>query len=236
MSIPYSLFNNKMDPSNLFWAAKVQNIATLGLNGLADEIVAMGSTVTKADVLAVLENACQAIEANLLKGYRVSVGGVVDVYTSIRGKFTDGGDNFDPARHEFEVCANAGTRIRKAVRANASAEKVIPVPRAPYLINYADMGSSTTNEKATPGSIGTITGNLLSYHPSNPLEGVYFVNSGGTATKATGVERNKPSELVFLVPTLADGDYTLQVRTVLTKDGQIRTGQLPATLNVGPEP
>ncbi len=47
------------------------------------------------------------------------------------------------------------------------------------------------------------------------------------------IARNKPSELNFQIPaTLAAGAYTVEVRVVLPRMTDLRTGQLPHALQV----
>ncbi len=61
-------------------------------------------------------------------------------------------------------------------------------------------------------------------------------STGGAETKVSAVQKNKPGQLVFLVPALADGYYRLEVRAQFSKDGEVRTGELEALLLVGPIP
>ena len=81
-TLPYQ----QMDPANEFYYGRVLAVDSLDLNGIADEIVGMGTTVTKTDVLAVLESMCESVERNLLKGVRVSLGGVVEICYALGGR------------------------------------------------------------------------------------------------------------------------------------------------------
>ena len=234
MPITYQIVQSQMDSENKFYYGRVVATSSLDLNGMADEIVGMGTTVTKTDVLAVLESMCEAVERNLLKGVRINLGGVVDIFTSMRGTFTGPTDSYDPELQSIEAVASAGSRIKKAVREGATVEKQAVTTRLPVLEQYIDNASGTTNTTVTSGGIGTITGSLLQYDETQSDEGIYFVSSGGTATKVTSVERNKASELVFLVPTLGEVQYSLEVRARLNKTGGVKTGVLPYTLTAQP--
>ena len=81
--------------------------------------------------------------------------------------------------------------------------------------------------------MGEIEGRRLQFDRDDPAQGVYFVGEDGTATPAVVVGRNMPSELSFLVPDLAPGVYTLQVRAVARRGTEVRTGKLKAPLTVG---
>jgi len=51
--------------------------------------------------------------------------------------------------------------------------------------------------------------------------------------KSLLVIRNKPSNLLFEVPeSLATGDYTLEIRSIVKRTSSIRTGQLGDSLTV----
>jgi hypothetical protein len=64
-------------------------------------------------------------------------------------------------------------------------------------------------------------------------QGVSFVAEGGGATKVDVVGRNKPGDLMFMVPAgLAAGDYTLEVQATIHGSEGVRTGALGATLTV----
>jgi hypothetical protein len=62
-------------------------------------------------------------------------------------------------------------------------------------------------------------------------QGVFFVTEGGGATKVDVVGRNKPGELMFMVPAgLAADDYTLEVRATIHDSEDVRTHPRPTRL------
>ena len=76
----------------------------------------------------------------------------------------------------------------------------------------------------------------MKFDPARSDEGLYFVATGGSQTKVSTVQKNKPSQLVFLVPSLADGTYHLEVRARMgsgTSARELRIGRLDSTLTVG---
>jgi hypothetical protein len=85
----------------------------------------------------------------------------------------------------------------------------------------------------TPGGMGQVVDHRLKFDPTDANQGVFFVAEGGGATKVDVVGRNKPGELMFMVPAgLASGDYTLEVRATIHGSEDVRTGALDATLTV----
>ena len=232
MSIAFSLFECKMNSDSPFWSARVAPTGSLGLRDLAAEIASRGSTMSEAAVLAVLRNACEAIEENLLKGFRINLDGLVEICTSISGKFDGPNDGFDPSRNAVELCASAGARARKLIRENATVEKQDTPARLPNPMNLTDNSSGTTNGEITPGGIASVTGSLLQCDHSQPDEGIYLVCDDGTEYKVTNVAINMPKKLTFLVPPLDEGTYALEVRARMNKTEGVKTGTLPYTLTV----
>lgn len=122
--------------------------------------------------------------------------------------------------HVKQVCG------RLAVRGLRS-----PDVRPP--IEVRDIASDSNNGQATPGNIGQLTGNRLKYNTGAGDEGVYFVSVGGGETKVATVQKNKPSQAVFLIPTLLAGDYQIEVRARISGGTELRSGRLDAVSTVG---
>ena len=155
MALKYALYVNKTDPTPGMYAARVQPTLSIGLEQLAERIVDMGTTVRKADVLAVLENMCQACENFLVEGARISIGGIVELYGKIKGNFDGPTSEFDPNRNTVDVAACPGSRVRKNVKSRATVEKISTVLRSPEVLEYFDSGTGLKNTEVTPSNIGT---------------------------------------------------------------------------------
>ncbi len=114
MTIHYSLMENKLIAGAGDFIARVQPTDSIDLDGLIDFIADKGSTVTRTDIKAVLEDAIEASCQMLELGMRVNFGGLCSLFTSIKGRFEDSDSTFDPEVQQLEVKATAGTRIKKA--------------------------------------------------------------------------------------------------------------------------
>ena len=233
MPIKYALFENNLTPDPADFAAIVQIAGSWDLAIIADKIVARGSTVGKADVLAVLTDAVSVCAEGVAESNRINFGGLVQLFPRLKGVFTGATDAFDPARHTIDVGANPGSEIREAVRSTATVEKVEAVKPAPSPIEYVDVNSDTTNDTVTVGGIGQLSGSRLKYDDAQADEGIYFVATAGGETKVTVVQKNKPSQLVFIVPaTLIAGTYNIEVRTRQRDAAELRIGRLDPVLTV----
>ena len=239
MAIHYALYENKLTETPNDYAGRVRTLDSVGLGELADQIVDQGTTVRKADILAVLENMCLACENLLIMGFRIQIGGVCELFPRIKGNFVGPDDTFDAARHKIDVGANAGDRIRKAVQEQASVTKNATVLPRPDLLGYGDLGSGQVNGEVTVGNIGTVYGTRLRTDDALEGEGIFFVNTADGSevqVPVANIQKNSPGELVFLIPALPVASYNLQVRAHFSKDGELRTGTLSAELAVSGPP
>ena len=126
--------------------------------------------------------------------------------------------------------ANPAGRIRKTFRESASVVRVETETPAPSLLAYKDTASGVVNGQVTSGNIGAIDGKRLKFDPAVADEGVYFVNTADSSeVKVTVFQRVMPSQLVFMVPTLAaDAEWQLEVRVYYGEE--LRTGILSKLL------
>jgi len=233
MSINYALFENNLTSDPNDYAGRVQITASVDLDAIAQRMIDQGSTVTKADILAVLEDVIKATEGYLLEGYRVNFGGLCDLYPRVKGVFNGITDTFDPSRHRVDVGASPGSRVRKTVRENATVTKDETIKPAPAPLEYVDLASGEINNTITSGTIGTINGHRLKFDAAQADEGIFLIFTADPTIEArvSAVQRNKPGQLVFLVPSVSPmTTYYLEVRARFGTD--LRIGRLDAILSV----
>jgi len=238
MPIQYALFENRLtaEPNN--YAAQVRITDSVDLETIVHRITAQGSNISEATIRAVLTEIIGACEALLLEGKRVNLGGLCELFVRISGNFQGVTDHFDPARHRVDVGASPGSRVRRMVRDKAHVVKVASVKPAPAPLEYADLGSGERNGALTPGGIGALNGNRLKFEPSRADEGIFLIASKSDGKKPKEVrvalvQKNKPSQLVFLSPMdLRKGDYYLEVRARMRDSAEVRAGRLDAVLTV----
>jgi len=237
MPIKYALFENNVTADPDDYMAMVQISGSAAGDDLVQDIIDQGSTVGRPDILAVTAALKLACQRRIEQGQRVNYFGMVEFFPRVKGVFSGATDGFDPARHRIDIGANPGAELREAVRTGAKVEKVESVKPSPNPIEYRDVGSDTTNDTVTGLNIGQLSGSRLKFDPGAADEGLFFVATAGGETKVPTVQKNKPSQLVFLVPNLVDGTYHLEVRARMgsgTSARELRIGRLDATLTVLP--
>ena len=230
--IPYSLVDNKLTPDPNDLRAQVRNVATVEVEELANRIVRPGSTVTKAEFLAMYEEFGAEIVKAVLRGETV----VTDIFTArptLTGVWLNDQDAFDRTRHHGRIRLAAGKRLR-----HAEAQLRFELERGqdqsvPLLDRLEDFTSEALNGALTKGGTVRLTGSKLKFDPSDPDQGLFLVKSTGPATRITKVMTNKPSQQLFMVPaTLAAGTYRLEVRTKTKGSNVLKTAALGAALTV----
>jgi hypothetical protein len=231
MSINYALYPNHLTDNPNDHRAMVRHDKSLSKEDIIDIMISRGSTITKADALATLENYEAAIEHALSQGYRINTP-LMNISLSISGIFRNHEDYFNPGRHQLHINCNCGLRLKNLPK-KLRLKKVngyIPRPRISRLM---DVDSETKNELLTPGKIAIVRGYRLQTDPEDEQQGVFFVGPGRTEIRVNKLIRNMPKELIFTIPdNLTANSYSLEIRAIMHSSSEIRVGRLDAKLQL----
>jgi hypothetical protein len=231
MPIKYAIHENNLPTNPKGHSAHVQPTYTAGLEEIVARIVGHGTTVAASDLFSALEDFFSAVEELLQEGIFVCTP-LASFRVSIKGIFDDTEDSFDPSRHRVMARIVPGPRLRRALRDHAEVIKLGSSLRRPAPRHYVDVNSGTQDSTLTPGGAGRVIGKLLKFDPADARQGVFLTAGNGSVTRAELLIRNMPGELAFVVPALAAGTYTLQVRAVFDGANDVRTGTLEPKLTV----
>lgn len=232
MSLNYYLIPNTITDSEDDYRAVCKRPNNYTLDDVYKVMTGRGSTITKAEALAAFEEITQGIIDLVSTGNSVSTP-LVNISCSIAGVFNGDDDSFDPERHTIRIGVNPGLRLKK-VSEEVPVEKVQSELRKPVPKHFFDMTTDTKDTSAKQLGTARITGFLLSYDEEDEDQGIWFIKTDGQADVKVGgkLARNKPGELIFNVPETDPGEYTVEVRSILHGNTQMRTGVLPATITV----
>jgi hypothetical protein len=230
MPIKYYLQPNNATPDPNDQSARVLPNEVLDANTIIQRMLKRGTTLTETDIKAVLNLLFDVVTDEVATGNHVNLP-MANFKPSITGVFTSITDSFDPARHTRKGSISQGTMLTQKMQ-KAAVEKVLQGMPIPVLLEYLDINTQATNSNLTPNGIGQIVGEELKFDPAKPEEGIYFVAENGTETKVSVLASRTEGKLVFSIPALAAGNYTLEVRRVYTKNNQVRVGTLVDTLAV----
>ncbi len=231
MSIKYTLLPNGLLANNSYLAS-LRLEKTLDLDAVIAEMDERGTTVAESETRAVLIEFLRVIERQVLAGRRLNLG-FVRLFPTIRGTFTGPDDFFDAARHEVVLRAAPDQALKKSLREKATTEKLTTQELQPILKRLYDHGSQTHDATLTPGRTATLIGDHLKFDPDNLSEGVFLVDEAtGEATRVDEAPRNKPKEILFLVPPelAAATSYRLELRTRYSDSQQLRSSHLKTSL------
>jgi hypothetical protein len=219
---------NKVSPTPNVYRAQLVTAGSKTEEDLIDYMIDRGSTVTRAEAKAMLEEYGAAIIFFIKQGFTINTD-LFKLAPSISGVFTDKNDSFDASRHQVNINALVGARMDN-VPQMIKLEKISRTPSSPFPEDLLDVTSNTENSTLTPGGTVKLTGKDMKINPEVPEQGIYLVNGVKTTKVATFIT-TRPSELVFVLPaTLTKGDYTLEVRGEI--NNVARTGILVAILKV----
>ena len=232
MPIKYVLRENNLSDDPDDYMARVRHVGIARMETIIERMIQRGSTITRPDIVSVLEDYYAVIESLLLEGMSVTT--PLDHFSlSVKGIFRGADDTFDPARHRLHATIVAGPRLRKALQEGGEMVKEEMVKPYPNLVDYLDLNSGERNGILTPGGMGRIIGHRLKFDPADPQQGIFFIAADGTETRVSVVGKNKPRELIFLVPEgLTAGEYRLEVRVLSRGKRERYSGTLEATLGV----
>ena len=226
MSLKYSLSENLLTTQPDDYNARPQDVKSHDLESMISQMLEKGSTVTRADILAVLNNFFEVAGTITANGETINTD-LFKTNLSITGAFDGAGDTFDKNRHTIKVNTNGGKVLKDAVN-KIHVEKTTTPEAIPHILEVKDSVSGSINDQITSGGVLEITGSLLKIEGDNPQNGVYLVASDGTQNKVATLADNKPARLFVILPKLTAGKYTLQITTQYNGGGsglkQPRTG------------
>lgn len=104
-------------------------------------------------------------------------------------------------------------------------------PKRPVLRFGYNVVSHT--QTVMSGSVVQVIGDHLTFDRLDRRQGLYLKNTQQGLTKITMLVRNKPENVIFMVPGgVSAGTYELELRTVCEKSGELYTSLLPNPLTV----
>lgn len=234
MSLKYSLTENLLTAQPDDYNARPQDVKSHDLKSIISQMLEKGSTITRADILAVLNNFFEVAGTITANGEAINTD-LFKTNLSITGVFDGAGDTFDKSLHTIKVNTNAGKVLKDALT-KIQVEKTTAPEAIPHILEVKDSVSGSVNDQITSSGVLEITGSLLKIEGDNPDNGVYLVASDGTKNKVATLVDNKPARLFVILSTLTAGEYTLQVTTQYNGGGsglkQPRTGTFNKPLTI----
>ncbi len=193
-----------------------------------------GSTITRADAVAVLTAAAEWVRRRAGEGREADLGPMGRSRLGMKGVFETIPDRVEDADVTLTISwVLPGAMKRAVAKAGAKLvrERVEPEPKRPNLVEARRILSGGTPDEQPgrylPGEPIRLYGARLDYDPTRPDEGVFLVAAGGVETRVELVAINTPKQVLFIMPTDASGAYHVHVRRRhLRPDGPLLEGRL----------
>ena len=213
--LKYALRENLLTAAPDDFMAQVQDVRSYTLDEIIDAMMQKGSTLTRADVAAVLQIYGEVCASIIADGSALNTP-LMNTSLSISGVFNGANDAFDKKRHTVNLNISAGTLLR-SVLPKVKCEKTGTVSTDPYINEVKDVVSGTINTTLTKGGVVQLTGSRLKFDQKDTAQGIFFVPETGEAVRATVIAENKPARVMAIIPAdLAAGTYYIEVRTKIT--------------------
>ncbi len=234
--LKYSLRENLLTPAPDDYMAQVTDTRSYSLEEIIDLMMDKGTTLTRADVAAVLQVYGEVCSSIVADGSALNTP-LMNTALSVSGVFNGANDSFDRKRHAVNLNMTAGTLLRDAV-AKVKCEKTEGASTDPYITEVADIVSGKVNEVLTKGGVVQLTGSRLKFDQKDEAQGIFFVPETGNPVRASVIAENKPARLMAIIPDLAAGTYYVEVRTKASGGGKplkaVKTGRCAKPLAVTP--
>jgi len=209
---PVTLANNPVAGLQMVRSMASQKV---GKEALVRAVAATGTTVSKSDISAVLENLGEALVNLCSSGQSADIEKVGTVTPRYLGtKDADG--NWVKAP-KFALSFRFDKDLLKQFRVYAEAEQVPAQSLKPIITQLRNSATDELNKSVTPGALLIVKGKLLKVNTTRADEGVWLIPviEGGTAVKIAKLVDNTYSRLTCEVPSeLEQGtQYIIEIRT-----------------------
>lgn len=194
---------------------------TLRNEDIAARIVAARSELRLETILSVLAVRDEVVREAVVQGSAVQ-DGVVRIAPRVSGNWIGVSHSFDPSLHRIGVDVSPGAETRAALE-TVGVEVLGEKDSGAYIGLVTDLSTGKTDGTITPDEDAAVTGNKIRIAPEGEAGlGVFFVDSTGAEHPVTRrLAENQPKKLLFRVPALSAGTYTLKVVTRYTHGGSL---------------
>jgi len=212
MAIRYKVQKQIFQGQDMF-VGRVELKGSYDRDMLIKRMLEMGSTITQADIVAVITNFEKAVKNICLEGNKITMDGFMQFTPVLAGKFESELDGFDGVRHDVYVTAQISTAFNNEFELAASMEKVSSTERRPSIIGVKDTQTGEINKGITKLNMVSLNGENLKFDTVAADEYLRFVNSADPSTfvKIDKFQKITDKEIVILVPdiTFANGYFEL---------------------------
>jgi hypothetical protein len=204
------------------FTAEVSTIGeTLHNNDIAARIVAARSELRLETIVSILTGRDEIVRDAIAQGPAVQ-DGCVRIAPKVSGSWIGVSNAFDPHTHKLGIDVSPSAELR-AVLETVDVEVLGEKDSGAFIGLVTDVITGKTDGIITPDEDIIVTGDKLKIQPEDDADlGVFFVDANGLETRVTRkLTENHPKKLVFRVPLLPAGSYSLKVVTRFSKSNVV---------------
>ncbi|MBI1879572.1 MAG: DUF4469 domain-containing protein [Chloroflexi bacterium] len=168
-----------------FFRAIVLSRRTCDLNNIIDRMVEQGTTLTRQDIIAVLDLFFNTVMLLILEGCNVLTP-VFNLGVSIKGNFDSQNDTFDASRHRVEPRVNANAQFKRRLQMTAKVQQQKANRPMPQPEEYINPNNGDDNSVLTPGGGAKLRGHALQFDPEDTGQGIFLIAEDQSRTRIEG--------------------------------------------------
>ncbi|MDR1072796.1 MAG: DUF4469 domain-containing protein [Treponema sp.] len=194
---------------------------TLRNEDIAARVVAARSELRLETIASILAMRDEIVRDALLQGTAVQ-DGCVRMAPRVSGTWIGASHAFDPAAHKIGLDISPSAEMRTALE-TVGVDVLGEKEAGAFIELVTDVSADKTDGTITPGEDVIVTGDRIKIVPEGEAGlGVFFIDADGADHPlAHKITENLPKKLVFRVPALAAGVYTLKVVTRYTHSSRL---------------
>lgn len=219
--IKAQLYANLLTENPNDFIARVVSEKPLNIKNIAESAIERGGA--NVSVSAMEHNVSLWLKEMaylLCDGFSINTGWFT-VAPKIKGTFNSIAEGFDENKHAINFDMRQGQLLKKELK-NAEIEITGYADVGAVITQVKDVKSESINDIITPNHSLRISGSKIKIAGENENNGVFFINDQtGERIKVepSEIATNNPSELLVIVPNLAEGMYKLEIVTQYINGG-----------------
>lgn len=214
-SVKAYLYDNVLTDDPNDYLARVSSECTLDTSDICKAATERGGAdISSQSMKHAVELFFKEMVYQMCDGYSVNTG-YFTAGAQIKGVFNSPKESFSTDKHAVYFLFNQGETLRKELP-NIDVKILGVAETGSEIVKVTDVKSGLVNDVITPSRNIKISGSKIKIAGDIAGTGVYFINqtSGdAVAVDTSDIVTNNPSELIIVVPELAAGAYTLELRT-----------------------
>lgn len=228
--IRYFAMPNKLNTPNApAFLPRVVQAGSVGQEQVLDFITQEGTTITRAEGLAVFNGVAKALAHFLSLGYSVKLP-FADFRPTVQGRIDSQEAALSSTALQASIRVSVGPAIRKTLN-DVPLLAVDQKAQALKIFKFQNMRDQAETSLQS-GDLCVIKGQRLAFDPSIPEDGVFFVSStDSTEVRAPDYSQTGNRSTTFKAPPLSAGTWNLIVRSGMT-NGKRLSGSLAGSLQV----